>query len=68
MRHYSNVIIAYSIMLILILAVGVAQSWGVLLLSILNLCLISAVMSIGAKHSMGLCRINKFWGYGLYWP
>ena len=53
MREYTNVIVAYSIMILLIILVGVFQSWGIAL-SILNLCLISAVMTMGA---------NKQWGY-----
>ena len=53
MRQYSNVIAAYSIMLFLIILVGVFQSWSIAL-SILNYCLISAVMTIGA---------NIQWGY-----
>ena len=53
MREYKNVIVAYSIMILLIILVGVFQSWGIAL-SILNLCLISAVMTMGA---------NIQWGY-----
>ena len=48
MRNYSNVIIAYLIMIGLIILVGVFQSWNVAL-SILNFCLISAVMTMGAN-------------------
>ena len=65
MRENENVILSFAIMATLLIFVGVAQSWGVAL-SILNLCLISAVMSIGVNIQWGLCRINKFWGYGLY--
>ena len=53
MRNYSNVIAAYSIMLVLIILVGIFQSWSIAL-TILNYCLISAVMTIGA---------NIQWGY-----
>ena len=48
MRQYKNVIAAYSVMLILIFFVGFFQSWSIAL-SILNYCLISAVMTIGAN-------------------
>jgi branched-chain amino acid transport system permease protein len=48
-----NVIYAYAIMMGLIILVGFFQSWNVAL-SIFNLCLISAVMTIGA---------NMQWGY-----
>ena len=50
MRQYRNVIAAYSIMIFLIIMVGVFQSWSIAL-SILNFCLISAVMT------------NIQWGY-----
>ena len=53
MRKNLNVIAAYSIMMALILMVGIFQSWNIAL-SIFNLCLISAVMTMGA---------NIQWGY-----
>ena len=53
MRKHLNVIIAYTIMLGLIILVGIFQSWNVAL-SIFNMCLISAVMIMGA---------NIQWGY-----
>ena len=53
MRKNLNVIAAYSIMMGLIILVGIFQSWNVAL-SIFNLCLISAVMTMGA---------NIQWGY-----
>ena len=57
MRQYLNVVTAYTIMIILIILVGIFQSWSVAL-SILNYCLISAVMTMGA---------NIQWGYaGLF--
>ena len=57
MRNNLNVVISYSIMLILILLVGVLQGWSVAL-SLFNLCLISAVMTMG---------VNLQWGYaGLF--
>jgi len=45
-RKHLNVIIAYAIMLGLIILVGIFQSWNVAL-SIFNMCLISAVMTMG---------------------
>ena len=56
MREYKNVIVAYSIMILLIILVGVFQSWGIAL-SILNLCLISAVMTMGANIQWGYAGI-----------
>ncbi|MDB4127995.1 branched-chain amino acid ABC transporter permease [Hyphomicrobiales bacterium] len=53
MKNNLDIKIAFSIMTLLIILVGVFQSWGVAL-SILNLCLISAVMSMG---------VNIQWGY-----
>ena len=47
MRKNLNVIAAYSIMMGLIILVGIFQSWNIAL-SIFNLCLISAVMTMGA--------------------
>ena len=46
-------IFSFSIMFLLLLAVGFGQSWNVML-AIFNLCLISAVMSLG---------LNIQWGY-----
>ena len=48
-----NEIISISIMVLLFLFVGFLQSWS-LSLSILNMCIISAIMSMG---------INMQWGY-----
>ena len=59
MRNYSNVIIAYSIMLVLIMLVGVLQSWSIAL-TILNYCLISAVMTIGANIQWGYAGLINF--------
>ena len=53
MRKNLDIISAYSIMLGLIILVGFLQSWS-MALSILCLCLISAVMTMGA---------NIQWGY-----
>ena len=59
MREYTNVIVAYSIMILLIILVGVFQSWGIAL-SILNLCLISAVMTMGANIQWGYAGLINF--------
>ena len=59
MRQYYNVITAYSIMLFLIILVGIFQSWSIAL-SILNYCLISAVMTIGANLQWGYAGLINF--------
>ena len=59
MRKYSNIIAAYSIMLVLILLVGIFQSWAIAL-TILNYCLISAVMTIGANIQWGYAGLINF--------
>ena len=59
MRKYSNIIAAYSIMLVLILLVGIFQSWSIAL-TILNYCLISAVMTIGANIQWGYAGLINF--------
>ncbi len=59
MIKYSNIITAYSIMLILIILVGIFQSWSIAL-SILNYCLISAVMTIGANIQWGYAGLINF--------
>ncbi len=59
MRKYLNVISAYSIMLFLIILVGVFQSWNIAL-SILNFCLISAVMTMGANIQWGYAGLINF--------
>ena len=59
MRNYANVIAAYSVMLILIILVGIFQSWSIAL-SILNYCLISAVMTIGANIQWGYAGLINF--------
>jgi branched-chain amino acid transport system permease protein len=53
LRNNFDIKIAFSIMALLIIMVGFLQSWGVAL-SIVNLCLISAVMTMG---------VNIQWGY-----
>ena len=59
MKQYSNVIAAYSIMIILIILVGVFQSWAIAL-TILNYCLISAVMTMGANIQWGYAGLINF--------
>ena len=59
MRQYKNVIAAYSVMLGLIFLVGIFQSWSIAL-SILNYCLISAVMTIGANIQWGYAGLINF--------
>jgi len=59
MRQYANVITAYLIMIGLIILVGVFQSWNVAL-AILNFCLISAVMTMGANIQWGYAGLINF--------
>jgi len=59
MRNYKNVIAAYSIMIFLIILVGIFQSWSIAL-TILNYCLISAVMTIGANIQWGYAGLINF--------
>ena len=59
MRKHLNVITAYVIMLGLIVLVGIFQSWNVAL-SIFNMCLISAVMTMGANIQWGYAGLINF--------
>jgi len=59
MRQYFNVFTAYIIMGLLIILVGILQSRGVAL-AILNLCLISAVMTMGANIQWGYAGLINF--------
>ena len=59
MRKNLNVIAAYSIMMGLIILVGMFQSWNIAL-SIFNLCLISAVMTMGANIQWGYAGLINF--------
>tara|TARA_Y100000590_G_scaffold366754_1_gene426314 strand:+ start:228 stop:1598 length:1371 start_codon:yes stop_codon:yes gene_type:complete len=59
MRQYTDVILAYSIMLGLIILVGFLQSWSIAL-SILCFCLISAVMTMGANIQWGYAGLINF--------
>tara|TARA_B100000029_G_scaffold274385_1_gene269210 strand:- start:916 stop:2286 length:1371 start_codon:yes stop_codon:yes gene_type:complete len=59
MKQNLDVISAYLIMAILIVLVGVFQSWSIAL-SILCFCLISAVMTIGANIQWGYAGLINF--------
>ena len=59
MKKNLNVIAAYSIMMVLIIMVGIFQSWNIAL-SIFNLCLISAVMTMGANIQWGYAGLINF--------
>ena len=59
MRQNLDVIAAYAIMLGLIILVGLLQSWSIAL-SILCLCLISAVMTMGANIQWGYAGLINF--------
>ena len=59
MRQNLDVIIAYAIMLLLIVLVGLLQSWNIAL-SILCFCLISAVMTMGANIQWGYAGLINF--------
>jgi len=59
MKKYSDVIIAYSIMMVLIILIGIYQSWN-MALSIFNMCLISAVMTMGANIQWGYAGLINF--------
>jgi len=58
-KKHLNVAIAYTIMLGLIILVGIFQSWNVAL-SIFNMCLISAVMTMGANIQWGYAGLINF--------
>jgi len=59
LRKNLNVIAAYSIMMVLIILVGIFQSWNIAL-SIFNMCLISAVMTMGANIQWGYAGLINF--------
>ena len=59
MRNYLNIIIAYSIMMLLIILVGIFQSWSIAL-TIFNYCMISAVMTLGANIQWGYAGLINF--------
>ncbi len=56
MSNNRRAVISFSIMALMIAIVGFGQSWNVAL-AIVNLCLISAVMSMGSQHAVGFCRL-----------
>jgi len=58
-RKNLNIIAAYAIMMGLIILVGIFQSWNVAL-SIFNMCLISAVMTMGANVQWGYAGLINF--------
>ena len=59
MKNNLNVIMAYAIMMGLIILVGFFQSWNIAL-SIFNMCLISAVMTMGANIQWGYAGLINF--------
>ena len=59
MRKNLNIIAAYIIMMGLIILVGIFQSWNIAL-SIFNMCLISAVMTMGANVQWGYAGLINF--------
>ncbi|MDA9678485.1 branched-chain amino acid ABC transporter permease, partial [Candidatus Pelagibacter sp.] len=59
MRKNLNIIAAYTIMMGLIVLVGIFQSWNIAL-SIFNMCLISAVMTMGANVQWGYAGLINF--------
>ena len=59
MKRHLDIITAYIIMGLLIILVGAIQSWP-LALAILNLCLISAVMTMGANIQWGYAGLINF--------
>ena len=59
MRNYLNIIVAYSIMMLLIILVGIFQSWSIAL-TIFNYCMISAVMTLGANIQWGYAGLINF--------
>ena len=57
MSNTQRIVVLYGMMAVLLIIVGMFQSWA-LSLTILNLCLISAIMALG---------VNMQWGYaGLF--
>ena len=59
MKQHLDIITAYIIMLLLIILVGLIQSWP-MALAILNLCLISAVLPMGANIQWGYAGLINF--------
>ena len=64
MKMYSKkVLFTYSFMLALLMLVGFFQSWNVAL-AIFNLCIISAIMSLGISIQWGNSGIVNFGAMG----
>ena len=59
MRNNLDIKLAFGVIALLLIMVGFVQSWGVAL-AILNLCLISAVMSMGVNIQWGYSRLINF--------
>ena len=59
MKNYLNVVTAYLIMFVLIILVGIFQSWSIAL-TIFNYCMISAVMTMGANIQWGYAGLINF--------
>ena len=62
-KHKNRIILTYGFMFILLLLVGFLQSWNVSL-AILNLCIISAIMSLGINIQWGNSGIVNFGAMG----
>ena len=62
-NHQTKVLLTYSFMALLLLLVGLLQSWNVAL-AILNLCIISAIMSLGINIQWGNSGIVNFGAMG----
>ena len=59
MRRRTKEITSFTIMALLLCAVGVGQSWSVSL-AIINMCLISAIMAMGANIQWGYAGLVNF--------
>ena len=59
MRRRTKEIASFTIMALLLCAVGVGQSWSVSL-AIINMCLISAIMAMGANIQWGYAGLVNF--------
>ncbi len=57
--------ICFSVMAVLTILVGLFQSWGIAL-SMLNLCLISAVMAMGVNIQWGFAGLINFGVMGFF--
>ena len=59
MKKRLTEISSFAVMALLLLAVGIGQSWS-LSLTILNMCLISAIMAMGANIQWGYAGLVNF--------